>query len=719
VNNQYDNSSIDSLEGAERVRQRPAAVLGSDGIAGARHGFIEIVGNAVDEATAGFGDKLDITYYKDGGVSVRDYGRGVPMGYNENKGVMNWYLVFNEMYAGGKYKDYQEELKQIKDWSKFNPKDYNYLFSIGLNGLGAASTQYTSEYFEVISYRNGVATKMEFKNGYPLLHLEDGVVLHATPDNIKKYTEETGRDLDIKLYEPESFQTDEPNGTFIKWKPDILVFSDVDITFEWVKDKCEAVAYSSGLSVNLFNEETGKTIYYEKGTITDFNLLVNKNKLIDAENPKVYETKSLTHGLTQKGEVYVCDAHLSFVRTESNGKVVCFHNSVKMSAGAQYNGITFALSDFFSDIGEEHGLKITETDYKGKVGVVVNSYSNIASYKGQTKEEVDNDFILKTIYNMLYNLIRMEYHKGNADIKQLVDDVINEAQMRIQLQQQAKALREVNKASRIRKTPEKFRPSTNFNEKRYDNSELWIVEGDSALGCVEDARDSTFQAIYAVRGKMTNALKASLETILKTTEIRDIFALAGTGMQIEGIEEESFDINKSRFSKYIIGTDADEDGYQIRVLIFCAFWKLAPEIIKRGMLYIAESPKFGITLKDGSRIYAVREEDKERLLKEYSGQIAHVERYKGLGEVDADVLAETTVDPRTRKLTQIQLDPADYELNTIIETIFGKDPYKQRKETLMRVLGSDVVQMFDDNAELFNLIENSEYSDEVNEVELV
>lgn len=705
----YGNESIDSLEGAQRVRVRPAAVLGSDGIAGARHGFTEIVGNAVDEATAGFGDKLEVTYHKDGGMTVRDFGRGVPMGYNVKKEIMNWYLIFNEMYAGGKYEDYQEELRAIKDWSKFDPKDYNYLFSIGLNGLGAASTQYTSSYFNVVSYRDGQATPMNFIEGYPVITL-DGEKIVATPDKVRELASK-GIDLNVKLFEPESYPTDEANGTSIHWKPDEKVFSDVDVTYEWVKDKCEAVAYSSDVGVVLHNEVTGETTDYGNGTIEDYNLQINKSNLVSDES-RTFTDSDLTHGTTRKNKVYVCQADVSLVRTDSSGKTVCFHNAVKMKAGAQYEGVHQALKDFFYRVGIDNDIQIQQADYQGKFGVVVNSYSNIASYKGQTKEEVDDNFIYITVKNMVENLINIEYHKKTGEIADIVEEVISEAEMRIQLQQQAKALRDMNKATRSRKLPEKFIASKNFNARRFDNSELWIVEGDSAKDSVKNARDNAFQAIYAIRGKMTNVLKASLNTIMESKEIREIFSIAGTGMEIKGIEEESFDLSKSRFDKYIIGTDADEDGFQIRVLVFCAFWKLAPQIIENGMLYIAESPKFAIKLKDGSMVYAVRDDEKDELVKEYGGQVVKVERYKGLGQVDAEILAETTVDPETRTMTQIQLDTSDHDLHTVIETVFGKDPFKKRKETLMSVLGSDIVNMFDDNAELINLLDSKEYDEE-------
>ena len=726
----YGNDSIDALEGAERVRTRPASVLGSNGIEGARHGFTEIVGNSSDEATAGFGDKLEISYYKDGGVSVRDYGRGVPMGYNEKKKMMNWFLVFNEMYAGGKYEDYQDELKKIKDWSTFDPKDYNYLFSIGLNGLGAASTQYTSSYFTAISYRDGVATEMDFEGGYPIITIGEQTLV-ATPKNLQKYIEEVDPEFNIKMYEPKQYETDEPNGTFIRWKPDATVFTDVDITFKWIQDKCEAVAYISGISVNLYNEETDKTIVYEKGDITTLLKKENKKKLINED--RIYNTKDLTHGLLSKQDkIYVCQAELSFARTTEAGKVKCFHNAIKMGGGAQYLGISTAMSDFFYTISSEKGVNITSSDYANKFSVIVSSYSNIADYRGQTKDEVEDTFIYTTIKDMLFNLIRTEYHKNNEDIVSFVDEVVREAELRIELQRQSKALRELNKASRTRKLPEKFLPSKNFKDRKFDFSELWIVEGESAKESVKNARNALFQAIYAVRGKMTNALKTPIEAILGTEkstkdgkkregskEIKEIIALIGAGIEIDGLEEESFDITKSRFSKIVMATDADEDGYQIRVLIFAMFWKLMPEVIRQGMLWIAESPKFGITLRDGSRVYAVKDEDRIQLEKEYAGQITRVERYKGLGQVNAEILAETTVNPETRVMTQIQLNPADEDLNAVIETIFGSDPLKKRKETLMQLLGTDVMGMFEENSEMLNMIERSEYQEEVEEVEYV
>ncbi|PHE64398.1 DNA gyrase subunit B [Bacillus toyonensis] len=708
----YGNDSIDNLERAERVRTRPAAVLGSSGIDGARHGVTEIIGNSVDEATAGFGTKLDIVYYKDGSISIRDYGRGVPMGYNNKKNIANWFLVFNEMYAGGKYKDYQEELRAITDWSTFNPKDYNYLFSIGLNGLGAASTQYSSEFFKAISITNGIATTMRFEGGYPVLKDADGneFVAKMSDDALAEQY-----DINIKEYLAETYETDDVDGTFVHWKPDIKVFSDVEITIDWIKDVCESVAYVSGLDVNLYDESTDKTYDYQSGSISDLNLILNEKNLIDEDEPKVYEANCLTHGeIKQRDEdfIYVFQADVSLVRTEKEGKTVCFHNAIKMKGGAQYTGVSVAISNFVYGIGQERGIKVTDNDFKGKLGVVVKSYSNVASYKGQTKDEVDDRFIFRDIEKMVHELLNTEYHKGNQDIKDFVDAVISEAQLRIELQRQSKMLKEVNKATKTRALPEKFVASKNFQNKIYTNSELWIVEGDSAKQSVKDAREALFQAIYAVRGKVTNALKANLEKLLETKEIKEIFALLGTGMEIQGLEDSEFDLSKCRFDKIIIGTDADEDGYQIRVLLFVAFWVLAPKIIEEGMLYIAETPRFGLQLRNGETVYARNDEHKAMLEKEYAGQIVKMERYKGLGEVDFNILSETTLDPETRNLIQIKLDPADHILSEFIETLFGKDPFKKRKETLLQVLGSDAIDMFNDNAEIFNLIDGEDHEGE-------
>ncbi|AND27995.1 toprim domain-containing protein [Bacillus thuringiensis] len=719
----YGNNSIDSLEGAERVRRRPAAVLGSSGIEGARHGVTEIVGNSVDEGTAGFGSKLDINYFKDGSISIRDYGRGVPMGYNENKGISNWFLVFNEMYAGGKYKDYQEELRAIKDWSTFNPTDYNYLFSIGLNGLGAASTQYTSEFFEAISITDGIATKMEFRGGYPILKDANGNEVHAIIGE-ERLLEEHG--IVLKEYVAETYETEEENGTYIHWKPDIRVFSDVDITLGWIKDVCESVAYISGLDVNLYDEATDTMHEYQSGTISDLNLILNEKNLVNEDSPSVYEDNDITHGnVKQNNEnfIYVFKADVSVVRTREKGKTVCFHNAIKMKGGAQYRAVDSAVADFVIGLGNTKGVKVVERDFEGKLGVVVKSYSNVASYKGQTKDEVDDNFIYRDLKTIIYRLINTEYHKGNKDIIEFVDKVLEEAELRITLQEQAKMLREVKKTSRTRKLPEKFLPSKLFKEKIVKKSELWIVEGDSAKTSVKNARDPLFQAIYAVRGKVTNALKASFKKLMESEEIRDIFSLLGTGMDVELLDDNEFDIDACRFEKIIIGTDADEDGYQIRVLLFVVFWVLAPEIIKRGMLYIGETPKFGIKLSNGEMVYAINEVDKAEREKEYAGQIVKVERYKGLGEVNADVLGFTTLAPETRNLIQIKLDPADHILSEFVETLFGKDPYKKRKETMLRVLGSDAMDMFNDTDEKeeFSIVDVLDADDveEENELEVI
>ena len=325
----YDDSSIDQLKGAIRIRKRPASMLGSSGLAGARHGFTEIYGNALDEHSAGYGNRLDVKYYSDGSVSLRDYGRGVPLGWNNKDSVKNWnwHVIYNELYGGGKYETNQEELKKVTDWSNFDPTAYNYLFSVGLNGLGAASTQYTSEFFEVRSYRDGKCTSRSFERGIPLVDGKPFDMFSATQEEIEAIPEEI-------------HDTDEPNGTFIHWKPDDTVFDDVNIGGDWLLETCRDVAGVAGIELHFENEVTGEDLVIEAGTLNDIVIDHAGNSLISDEdgNPYIIETNNFGHGRTKdEGEdfAWVCTCDIAFGLTKSEVPHSCYHNSVKMISGRQ------------------------------------------------------------------------------------------------------------------------------------------------------------------------------------------------------------------------------------------------------------------------------------------------------------------------------------------------------------------------------------------------
>lgn len=701
MSNNYDDNSINGLVGEDRVRKRPAAVLGSSGIEGARHGFTEIYGNALDEISTGFGDKLDVHLYADGSVSIRDYGRGVPLGWNDNETVRNWnwHAIYNDLYLGGKFDNNQAKLAK-QDWSRFNPKDYNYLFSVGLNGLGAAATQYSSEYFIVESYRDGKVKRREFKKGKPLVGDKPVNMFTMTAEEIKAI--------------PEIIEdTTEPNGTYIRWKPDIEVFDNVDLGGDWLFSVCKNISGVAGIVLNFTDDISGRKVTIEAGTIVDIvKERAGKNIYLNDNNePVIFRCTNTTHGtMTRNNEpfIYVCQCDCALTLVEDEVEPICFHNSVKMSYGVQYDAVVDAISNFFRT--KVQGVKLDRRDMEGMFGIVVSSYSNYASFRNQTKDAIDDTFIYSTIKEAILDKLNIEYGKGNPYIKELVQRVIQKAQDRQALANYVKVL-DQNKKILREKAPEKFVSCDAYEKKRYEEAELWITEGDSAKGSVKSARNKDFQAIYPIRGKGLNVLKSSLDRILKNKEIREIFSLIGTGMDISAKgHERTFDISKLKFGKIIFATDADEDGYQIRVLLFLIFYKLAPELITNGHVFIAETPRFRVNFTDGTHVYAKDDAERDKIMAENSGRIKGIARYKGLGEVNADILRETTVHPATRNLIPLTCDLNNETERELIDALFGADKFKQRKNIISAALEYNVADMLDDDALIIETDE--EFDDE-------
>lgn len=697
----YNDDSIDQLLGADRIRLRPASMLGSSGLAGARHGFTEIYGNALDERSAGFGDELLVIYHKDGSVSLRDYGRGVPLGWNDKPKIKNWnwHVIYNELYGGGKYNTNQNELAKITDWDNFDEKKFNYLFSVGLNGLGAAATQYTSEFFEVKSYRDGKCTSRSFKRGIPLVNGEPFDVFSATQDEIRSIPEEIE-------------DTDEPNGTLIHWKPDDTVFDDINIGGKWLFETCKDIAGVAGIALHFIDEQEGTDIVIEAGDLSTVVKEHSNGCLIkdDNGNDVLFSTSKFDHGsmtLERKPFIWVCKCDITFGLTKKRVDTACYHNSVKMISGVQYEAVQDAIYAFMSEKAKARGIRLDSSDYADAFGVCVSSYSNYASFRNQTKDAVDDMFIYSTIKSALLSKLQLEFGKGTKEIVDVVERVIREAEIRIATKEQAKLIREAVKIKR-EKAPEKFTSCDAYEKGNYAEAELWITEGDSAKGAVKSARNKVFQAIYPVRGKGLNVAKASIDKILANKEIREIFALLGTGFDLNLKGEKLFNKDDLKFGKIIIATDADEDGYQIRVLLFLVFYTLAPQLLIDGHVYVAETPRFRIDISGGQVIYARNDEERDKFLNEYAGRVTKVSRYKGLGEVNEEVLRETTVHPETRNLVQLTCDLTNDFERDLIDALFGADKYKQRKSILTSVLGCDVADMLEENALLIEEIENSD-----------
>lgn len=672
MSNNYDDNSINRLEGAERVRFRPAAILGSNGLDGAKHTVYEIVGNASDEQMSGFGDKIEIGYHEDGSISVRDYGRGVPLGYNEEEKEWNYFLIYEELYAGGKYNDSQEVLRDIDKrdaWDTFDIKDYPYLITVGLNGLGAAATQCTSEYCTVSSFRDGIKRTMKFAKG---AHILDKLI--------------------------EEF-TDEANGTLVHWKPDAEVFTDVNIGSKWVERLCKSLSYTSDFTV-IFNNK-GKITEYAKSNIEEqMRTDVGQAIFID----------SFLHEVDEGGDVCICFSNIA-IGPGGRGNEF-FHNKVEIRGGVHSEAVNTALSVFFEERGRERGLRIKNSDYSGKLSTIVSTLSNKVSYRGQTKDSLDDMYVFRCIERAIEGRLKLEWDKGTDWVLDIVEEVIKNAENRIAVAELSKNIRDIEKVVKTSKVTHKFKSCEAYDKKRYDEVELLIVEGDSAGGSAKDGRDARYQAILPIRGKSLNVFKATINKIIDNSEIKSLIGVLGCGVDIGIDGVESFNIDKLKVGKILFCADADIDGKHIRMLLFLIFYKLFPELLYRGLVYIVETPLYTIVNKRGESIFCIDEKELAEKREEIGeGNIKEITRFKGLGEANAQQLWDTTLNPDTRKLTQLKIDRNDTDIYDTLEAFFGKNTDRRKRAILGSMMGEEFDTVMDNIEDMLEEISNLNLSE--------
>lgn len=654
---QYDDNSIRKRKGADRIRLAPAAMLGSNGLDGAKHTVIEIVGNVTDEKLAGHGDKMELTLHEDGSISIRDYGRGVPLGWNDVEKEWNYFLVYEELFAGGKYDKNQDVLKEIDEknlWSTFKITDYPYLISIGLNGLGAASTQFASEFFTVISYRDGKASRMDFKKGYHTLE-----------------------ELQVE-------DTTEPSGTYIHWKPDIEVFTDVNIPAKWLERLCNSLSYVAGFNITFNN----------KGTIKEYKARDIYGMMKDTTG-YVAKAHNFVHVVDNVGDICICDANVA-IGPKGNGNEF-YHNMVEVSGGSHATAVNSVLYQFFSEIGKSNGIRIRDVDYAGKFSFIVSTLANKMSPRGQTKDSVDDMYVTSCLIEGISETFKQEWEKGTDWFVKIVQSVITDAKNRIAVAEMSKNLREIETATKKIKLSDKFISCQAYEEKKYTGLELFIVEGDSAGGRAATARDSRYQCILQIRGKSLNLYKASIERLIANKEVQDFIAAAGCGVEL-GIEGyQSFNINNLRFDKIIILADADVDGEHINMLEFVKIFKLCPELLYQGKVYVAISPLYCINTKDEQQYYCMNQEELDAKTAEIgSANISSVDRFKGHGETSAEGLWNTSMNPATRTLKQIKVDRNDMDVWDTLEVLFGKSTAMRKRAILGELLGTDYDETMED-----------------------
>ncbi|MBQ8248257.1 MAG: DNA topoisomerase [Clostridia bacterium] len=645
----YGDQSISSLKGPDRVRKRPAVIFGSDGLEGCEHSFFEILSNSVDEAREGYGNEIRVKVFADHSIEVDDRGRGVPLGWNEAEGKYNWELVFCELYAGGKYDN--------------NSGDASYEYSLGLNGLGACSTQYSSRYMEVASYKGDTVSRVSFEKGY------------ATTELI---TEE----LDKK-----SRRT----GTVIRWLPDLEVFTDINIPHDFFIEtmKKQSIVNPKVRFVLELEQADGKfeeSVYFYENGISDYvNELCGEAQMTA---PVQWHLETTGRDRADMKD-YKLKADIVFCISNTVNVIEYYHNSSFLEHGgspdkAVRTAFVFAVDKYLKAQGKynKNEAKITFADVEDCLVLVSNSFSTQTSYANQTKKAITNTFIAEAMTDFLKHRLEVYFAENPTEAERMTNQILINKRSRekaetTRLDIKKQLTGKIDIANRI----DKF---VGCRSKDPERRELYIVEGDSALTSCKLGRDAEFQAIIAVRGKTLNCLKSGYDKIFKSEVIVNLLKVIGCGVEISGKVKgdiASFDYDALRWSKIIICTDADEDGYQIRTLILTMFYRLLPTLIKKGKIHIAESPLFEITYKDkGSETikFAYNEQEKQDILKELGNQKYTLQRSKGLGENEPDMMWQTTMNPETRRLIKVNEADAE-ETARIFETLLGDD-LEARKE---------------------------------------
>ncbi len=638
---EYGNESISALKGADRVRKRPGVIFGSDGLEGCEHSMFEILSNSIDEAREGYGKKIIITRYKDHSIEVEDFGRGIPVDFNSKENRYNWELVFCELYAGGKYNTNNGE---------------NYGFSLGLNGLGSCATQYSSEYFDAEIYRDGFRYNLHFEKGQNI----GGLQKEATN---RKQT-----------------------GSRQRWKPDLEVFTDIDIPVEFYKNvlKRQAVVNPGLLFVFRNETENGmetKEFIYEKGIVDYVAELVGENALTSIQ---YWEDEQRGRDREDKDE-YKVKLSVAFCFSNQINLAEYYHNSSHLEHGGSPEKAV--KQAFVSQIDRylKQGSKylkgessIKYQDIEDCLLLVSSSFSTQTSYENQTKKSITNKFIYEAMTDFLKRQLEVYFVENPDEAVKIAEQVLvnkrsreNAEKTRLNLKKKLSGT--IDLSNRVQKF-------VDCRSKDVSEREIYIVEGDSALGACKLSRDAQFQAIIPVRGKILYCLKADYDKIFKSEIISDIIKVLGCGVEVKSKankELASFDISGLRWNKIVLCTDADVDGFQIRTLLLTMLYRLTPTLIEEGYVYIAESPLFEIIDKD-TNYFAYSEAEKAKILEKLGNKKVTINRSKGLGENDPDMMWMTTMNPETRRL--IKVTPADAQATEQMFDLLLGNNLEGRKE---------------------------------------
>ena len=632
----YGNESISALKGADRVRKRPGVIFGSDGLEGCEHAVFEILSNAIDEAREGHGSLITVTRFLDKSIQVEDQGRGCPVDWNENEQKYNWELVFCELYAGGKY----------------GGDGDNYEYSLGLNGLGSCATQYASEYFDAAIWRDGFKYSLHFEKGENI-------------GGLKKEPTDRGK----------------KTGTTIRWKPDLEVFTDIDIPVDYYTDVLKRQAVVNAGVTFRFREETAPNKFsttdfqYENGILDYVTELAGEEPLTQ---PVFWQTERKGRDRADKPE-YKVKLSVSFCFSNKVSVIEHYHNSSWLEHGgspekAMKSAFVSAIDSYLKQQGkyQKNEAKITFNDIQDALVLVSNNFSTQTSYENQTKKAINNKFVQEAMTDFLRSQLEVYFIENPFDAQKIAEQVLinkrsRETAERTRLNIKKKLTGSMDISNRVQKF-------VDCRTKDVSRRELYIVEGDSAMGAVKLSRDAEYQGIMPVRGKILNCLKADYAKIFKSDIITDLLKVLGCGVEVKDKHVKdlsAFDLDNLRWNKVVICTDADVDGFQIRTLILTMLYRLTPTLIQQGYVYIAESPLYEITCKEKTW-FAYSDKEKNDIVASLEGKKYDIQRSKGLGENEPDMMWLTTMNPETRRLIKVM--PEDVERTAqIFDLLLGDD----------------------------------------------
>ena len=653
----YNEESISQLKGADRVRLRPAVIFGSDGIEGCEHAVFEILSNSIDEAREGYGKEITVTRFLDGSVEVVDHGRGMPMDYNEKEKRWNWELLFCEMYAGSKY-------------NTNNGGTYEY--SLGLNGLGLCATQYASEYMDAEVHKNGFRYEIHFKAGEPVSELQ------KEPYN-KKDT-----------------------GTRIRWKPDIKVFTDIDIPLEYYQETIlRQSVVNAGIKFVLRNQ-TGEKSFdkyeycYENGIVDYIKEFVGDDAFSSVQfwqGERKGRDRADLPEYKVKLNVALCFSNKKQLKEYYHNSSFLEHGgapekAVKSAFVSQIDSYLKANSKYLKS-----DSKINFQDVEDCLVLVSSSFSTQTSYENQTKKAITNKFIQEAMTDFLRHQLEVYFIENRIDAEKIAEQVLINMRSRVKAESTRLNIKKtLQSGNSMTDRIEKF---VDCRSKDVSEREIFIVEGDSALGACKQARDSAFQAVMPVRGKILNCLKAEYPKIFKNDIITDLIKVLGCGVEVSSKANKNlslFNMDNLRWSKVIICTDADVDGYQIRTLILTMFYRLMPTLIKEGKVFIAESPLYEITCKDETW-FCYTEKEKQDALLEIGDRKYTIQRSKGLGENEPEMMWLTTMNPKTRRLIKVEPDYSPEAVADKFDLLLG-DNLQGRKDYIAEN-GAQYIDMTD------------------------